>query len=136
MAKGARCHLDIRVSSTCSSPSWCPGARRPVQCGPSHEGGDQEAGQDLHGEADLGDGSTPLSSHKAAASAHLQAECLVSGICVLQRERSSNVCLLCKLEHHHYFETLDVKCLIVFTIHSHCNKKSQHDICEGKKKSC
>lgn len=122
-------------AATCRTPSWCPGARCLVQCEPGHERGDQEAGQDLHREAALGEGSTPLTSHKAATTAHLQVGCLVSGICVLQGENSNNMCLLCRLEHHHYFEILDMKCLIVFTIHSHCNKKSQHDICEGKK-SC
>lgn len=38
------------------------------------------------------------------------------------------------LQLHHYFEILDMKCLIVLTIHSRYHKKFQRYICQKTEK--
>lgn len=56
--------------------AWCP-----VHCGPSHERGDKEIGQDLQAGAALREVFKSSPTHQAAPEAHLQVKCPFRGIC-------------------------------------------------------
>lgn len=154
IAKEMLCRLDTCGSSQLPSPVLPIMSKRPLDLQEefkflvSQKHGDQSnAGQIMkvvireldqmsRGQSALGESSKPLSLHQVAT--HFQVMFSFQQLpCQLQGESSNPTRTLGKLELCHCFEILDMKCLIVFTIHSYYHKKFQHYICQRKKrKSC